>query len=297
MKPGEPTEINDLIAYLRQHYAPSTVDRYRRDIEQYVAEVPQAKRADLFGVLDYVAVLRKRYSNIATVVRFLHAIKAYYSYLQQTHQRKDHPCRFLHLKDAKQDRSRSLSGELFTMRELESLLDAQPNHRYHDRKAERTRNVLIISLLIHQGLMREEVVRIRLQDLDLEQARIHIRESRMMPGRTLPLKARQIHLLHQYLAERPKVRTNLLLLNQQKGALGGDSICRILLRYQYLFAGRKLTARTIRMSVAQHLLKEGKDLRLVQVYLGHKYPSTTERYQPEDTESLKQQVEQHHPLQ
>ena len=297
MKPGEPTEINELIAYLRQHYAPSTVDRYRRDIEQYVAEVPQAKRADLFGVLDYVAVLRKRYSNIATVVRFLHAIKAYYSYLQQTHQRKDHPCRFLHLKDAQQDRSRSLSAELFTLHELESLLDAKPNHRYHIRKAERARNVLILSLLIYQGLMREEVVRIRLQDLDLEQARIHIRESRMIPARTLPLKARQIHLLHQYLAERPKVRTNLLLLNQQKGSLTGDAICRILLRYQYLFAGRKLTARTIRMSVAQHLLKEGKDLRLVQVYLGHKYPSTTERYQPEDNESLKQQVEQHHPLQ
>ena len=57
----------------------------------------------------------------------------------------------------------------------------------------------------------------------------------------------------------------------------------------------KLTATKIRESVIVFWLKS-KDIRTVQYMAGHKYVSSTERYQELDLEHLKEQIEQFHPL-
>jgi cytosine/adenosine deaminase-related metal-dependent hydrolase len=44
------------------------------------------------------------------------------------------------------------------------------------------------------------------------------------------------------------------------------------------------------------LLKSGNDLRIVQVFAGHKSPSATEKYRQTQVEELKQQIVKHHPL-
>jgi len=48
--------------------------------------------------------------------------------------------------------------------------------------------------------------------------------------------------------------------------------------------------------VITKLFKARKNLRKVQVFAGHKYPSSTERYLPLKTEALKKQFEKYHPL-
>ena len=63
-----------------------------------------------------------------------------------------------------------------------------------------------------------------------------------------------------------------------------------------LFPGRGLSPRRLRQSVLRNLLKEGKDLRLVQEFAGHKYVSSTERYKQTGVEELKCQVLKFHPL-
>jgi integrase/recombinase XerD len=78
--------------------------------------------------------------------------------------------------------------------------------------------------------------------------------------------------------------------------LQSDAICRILLRYQYLFPEKVLNSQTIRMSVTRNLLKEGKDIRVVQTYMGHKSPGTTEKYKQSHTEQLKSEIQKHHPI-
>jgi hypothetical protein len=56
---------------------------------------------------------------------------------------------------------------------------------------------------------------------------------------------------------------------------------------------KKLPAGT---SVITNLLKQKKDLRVVQVFAGHKKPSSTERYRQTGLEELKAAVLKHHPL-
>ena len=51
----------------------------------------------------------------------------------------------------------------------------------------------------------------------------------------------------------------------------------------------------LRMSVVMHWLKQ-YDLRIVQHMIGHRYVSTTQRYQDQDLEDLQQQLGKYHPM-
>ena len=100
--------------------------------------------------------------------------------------------------------------------------------------------------------------------------------------------------------DRPKLiktDTQKLIISKLGTEENGEGIGYIIETCRHLFPDRKLNAKTIRQSVLTNLLKEGKDLRLVQAFAGHKYPSTTEKYKQTHIEHLKQQVLTYHPLQ
>ena len=94
-----------------------------------------------------------------------------------------------------------------------------------------------------------------------------------------------------------KTESEKLIISSRGTAETGEGICYIIETQRHLFPERKLNAKTIRQSVITNLLKEGKDLRIVQAFAGHKYPSTTERYKQTQVEELKNQILKYHPLQ
>ena len=107
--------------------------------------------------------------------------------------------------------------------------------------------------------------------------------------------------LAKYLEDdRPKLlkqETEALLIGKLGNAETGEGIGYLVETLKSRFGNRKLNPRTIRQSVIANLLKDGNDLRLVQAFAGHKYPSTTERYRQTGIEQLQQAIERHHPLQ
>ncbi len=100
--------------------------------------------------------------------------------------------------------------------------------------------------------------------------------------------------------ERPvllKEPTNKLLISMLGNTEKGEGIHYLIESSKHLFPNKKLNPGTIRQSVIYNLLKSGNDLRLVQAFAGHKYPSTTENYKQTHLEELKNQVLKFHPLQ
>jgi integrase/recombinase XerD len=282
--------------YLLKNYTKQTAKAYIREIEIYITNNPNNKKYTYAEVVNYIGILRVKYSNAKTINRILSSIKAYYDYLCFTKIRKDNPSKSIKLRD-KISRDIQLQ-DLFTIEELEQLLSVK-QERY---TALEHRNKVLMSLLIYQGLQPRELANISIQDINLEQATVYIKATNKTNSRTLPLKANQILSFQHYQTE---VRKKLLKENKTEKYLVGirgnnyteiDITSHLKHNYKGVFEGRKVNAMTIRQSVITNLLKQHNDLRIVQSFAGHKYPSTTERYKQNDVEALQQQINLHHPI-
>jgi integrase/recombinase XerD len=283
----------ELRNYLSDHYAKTTAAAYSREITLYRTAHPGAGHYRYGQVLDYIGQCRNKYSNPQTINRILASVKVYYDWLCYSGQRKDNPAKSIRLRD---QRARDLQlQDLFQPEELERLLDRK--ERYGDLVI---RNQVVLSLLICQGLQLGELTGLRVADVRLAEGTIDVKATAKTNARTLPLKPRQIMGLHSYIGqERPRLlreKTDALILTKLGTAERGEGIHYLVSTCQGLFPDRRLTPQTIRQSVIANLLKQGHDLRVVQTFAGHKYPSTTERYRQSRIEELKAAVQKYHPF-
>ncbi|WP_163380217.1 tyrosine-type recombinase/integrase [Cyclobacterium sp. SYSU L10401] len=281
--------------YLQQQYTPKTATAYGREIQAYLQNQPGAAVAMHKDIANYLGALRKRYGNPATLNRILCSIKAYYSYLHASGKRKDNPSRSIKLRD-KQSRDIQLQ-DLFTAEELEKLLDRKERYTVLTY-----RNRVLMGLLVYQGLLPAELENLKTNDVNLDRGSIYIRGTPKTNSRELQLKPEQIMLFHEYLSQvRPKLlkdnESEALLIGSRQHPVTSEDITKQVTRsFKGLYAPRKVNCRTIRQSVITNLLRAGNDLRIVQVFAGHKYPSATEKYKQAQLEELKVAVQKHHPL-
>lgn len=281
--------------YLQERYSKGTAYHYEREIRIYQSHNPKASEASYQDILHYLGTLRKRYPNPKTLNRLRCCIKAYYDYLWYTGKRKDNPAGHLYLKD-QVNRDVQLQ-DLFTAAELESLLKKEERF-----KSLRSRNEVLMSLLIYQGLQVGELSNVELEDINLRLATIYIKSSLKSNSRTLSLRPTQIVMFQDYLNEGRvdllKGKSHSFFLLDKKGSKmqGQRTVNQLLSHFKDVYAPGKLTATAIRQSVITNLLKAGNDLRVVQVFAGHKYPSTTERYKPTNEGELQTAIERYHPL-
>jgi integrase/recombinase XerD len=154
--------------------------------------------------------------------------------------------------------------------------------------------------VIYQGLTTGDIVNLTLNEIDLEEGTIYLKATPKLNRRTLKLKPNQIMLFYKYInEERPKLLkqgTDTLILTKLGTPEVGHSFKNLFKPFKKQFPGRTLHAKTIRQSVIANLLRSGHDLRLVQTFAGHKYPSATERYRQTGIEELKAGIEKYHPL-
>ncbi len=284
----------DLKSYLQARHTASSAKRYLHAIDYFLSRVAGAETVGFNQIMEHVGDLRQKYSNAETVKTALAGIKKYYHYLIETGQREDHPCRDLYLRD--QNSKDIQLQDLFTEVEL-GLLLSRRKERYPQMK---TRNQVVLGLLIYQGLTTGEIIGLKLSDIDLETAEVRVQSSNRQHGRVLKLRSEQIMLFYQYLNEDRlkllKQTTDQLIVTHRGSRETGEGISYLVGTMKYLFPDRKLDPKTIRQSVVANLLKSGKDLRLVQVFAGHKYPSTTERYRASHIEELVNHIQKYHPL-
>lgn len=287
--------METLNTYLQKHYTKKTAIAYQREIEIYISNNKKAEKYTYAEIINYIGILRTKYSNSKTINRILSSIKAYYSYLCFIEVRKDNPTKSIRLRD-KQSRDIQLQ-DLFTTEELEALLTAK-QERYTNLDH---RNKVLMSLLIYQALKPNEIEALQCDEINLEEATIYIKSSVKNNSRTLALKANQILLFKKYLEEiRVKLvaenETKSFIIGQRKEPMTAEDITKHIKRNYNIYKPRKVNALTIRQSVITNLLKQNNDLRIVQTFAGHKYPSTTERYKQSNVEALQTALQIYHPI-
>lgn len=283
--------------YLQEHYSQTSVQGYESIILRYRTYMnDKAETATYNDVLEYIGYLRKLQLHPKSLRNNLFAIKIYYRYLVETEKRTDHPCQKLYLQD---QINRSIAVEsLYSPVVLEELLKTHkaknPSHQKRDE--------IIITLLIYQALTVLEITQIELHQIDLEQGTVKITGNVKNKGRTLHLKSNQVMLFYNYIHEiRPiilqanKTESNLFLLSEAGKNIFPGIINRMI--NQEKKPHEKLIPMKIRQSVIAHFLKANNDIRVVQVFAGHRRAGSTEEYKQSGLEELKANINKLHPLQ
>jgi integrase/recombinase XerD len=258
---------------------------------------------DLLNFIDYCKLEGKSKKHIN---RKLSSIRNYYDFLKKQSPNIINPALNLNLKGIKQ----KLPSNLIGYQELEKLYN-----NYQAETNREKRNRIILGLLIYQAVTTEELKQLEPNHLKLKEGKIYVPGGRKRKGRTLELKPFQILDLHEYLSE---IRQEILnSINKPKPARKPDRLNKPRLENQlfisingseniknsllHMFKAIQKTnpeilhPKQIRASVITYWLKN-HNLRQVQYMAGHKYVSSTERYQLNNLDNLQSKLEKLHPL-
>ena len=288
-----------------------TISQHRRAIHYFICwmsdESLYLSQVTYSEILDFADQLKREERSINQINRTLLAVRYYFSYLVQEGAMTHNPAAGISLKGT----IRSVPHDLLSKEELEALYE-----KYEVKDGRTHRNKVILSLLVYQGLTNEDLHKLEAHHIKLKEGKIHVPAGNQTNSRILKLEAEQVMELFEYITiTRPKILAEQASKERSgrkpKTYKAQESIHQFFISmngceniktslYHFNQALRKLNpnyrnAIQIRQSVIAEWLKE-KDLRTVQYMAGHKYVSSTERYQTTNLEDLKEALNKHHPF-
>jgi integrase/recombinase XerD len=252
-------------------------------------ETIQGKDFSYGDMLGFMGEMKASGRSNATVRHLLCVMRHYCNYLIREGQRGDNPAAGIYVRGL----IRRLPANLLSMEEMEQLAQAYSIQLNVDDCKK-----ILFSLLVYQGLTTGELMRLESRDIKLQEGKIRIKGTGHSNERLLNLNASQVARLQTYLKQ-SKFKSGPLFIEQRRAQLSELNINN---RIQYMFKQLKvlnervINAKQIRSSVITHWL-QNNHLRQVQYMAGHKYVSSTERYQLNHLEDLQSEVKRHHPMQ
>lgn len=165
-----------------------------------------------------------------------------------------------------------------------------------EQGARDARERAILELLYGTGLRSGELCRLLLDEVDLCDRQLLVREGKGRKDRVVPFGERARLALLGYLRAQRPAQGGRLFLTARGRPLTRRALER-LVRQATRRAGLKRPAspHRLRHSFASHLLRGGADVRQVQVLLGHASLNSTQVYLATDVADLKRMIEACHP--
>lgn len=310
----------EFTSYLQnKNLAPSSIAHYVRELALFLSwidkEETQITKPDVLKYLEYLK--NKRNLENVSRSRVLNSLNHYFTFLHKQEQINANPCAFLKIRGVK----KISLYRTFTPEELTQLYDNFytvfvrsfddshiPKNQRKQASLSKQRNAVILNILIHQGTTTAEIDKIELADLDLMQARLKIRGGLKSNERTLQLEATQIGVLMHYLQNiRPQLLeyhfedNGKLFLTLPETSKPKTESPTIMHAFKPLTKQLKeidqnfLSFKQLRASVITNWLKV-HGLRKTQVLAGHRYISSTEKYQVNDLQQLTEDISKLHPF-
>ena len=162
------------------------------------------------------------------------------------------------------------------------------------------RNKTIIEVLYGTGIRVSELTELKLSNIFFEENILKV-TGKGNKERFVPLGKIASIQIKKYLTNRDKLKINskfsdILFLNRYGRQLTRSMIFKIISdSYKRIDPDKKISPHTLRHSFATHLLKNGADLRTIQLILGHESITTTEIYTHLDTYHLDEVLKKFHP--
>ena len=279
--------------YLQQkQYSPTTVSRYTEGVQSFLDWLNQedikAQEFTYTELLDFMRYCHQRGVSKRSVHNILCVVRHYCNYLVMEKKRADNPAAGVFIRGL----VRKLPTNLLTMEELETLYQQYSLQLNVDSSKK-----IMLGLMVYQGLSVGELMRLEAMHIKLREGTVFIKGTKRTGERLLNLHGCQITELQAYL-QKNKFKEGALFMEKRKKPLSERNINN---RVKHMFDQLKrlnpkvINAKQIRSSIITHWLRKN-NLRQVQYLAGHKYVSSTERYQVSNLDDLKSELGQHHPM-
>jgi site-specific recombinase XerD len=279
--------------YLQQKkYSPVTVDRYRVYCKKFLTwlEDEGISNATFIynDVLDFMRYCHQKGTTKRTVHNILCIIRHYCNYLIHEGKRNDNPAAGIFIKGL----VRKLPTNLLTMEAMEELYK-----QYSIQLNVDSSKKIMLGLMIYQGITVSELIRLQSHHIKINEGKILIRGTKRSNERLLDLKALQITELQNYL-QKNKFKEGAIFIEPARKEVSQRNVNN---RIQYMFNQLRIlnpkviNPKQLRSSVITEWLRKN-NLRQVQYMTGHKYVSSTERYQTNNLDDLQNELQHHHPM-
>mgnify|MGYP000073380134 CR=1 FL=1 len=271
--------VKAFIDYLRDEkkLSQNTLMSYQRDIEQYIIflqemNVKNIQQSNRAMIANYIKYQNSQGRAITTISRSLASIRAFYRFLISHDFMKGNPT--IGVESPKVEKK---IPQILSVEEVEILLN-QPKKM--GLKGIRDRAML--ELLYSTGIRVSELISLDVSDLDLEQCTLRCRNSNR--ERTIPILRKCIGIMKEYIENvRPFMlkdkNEQALFVNTNGKRLTRQGFWKIVKYYtSKANINKDITPHTLRHSFAAHLIQMGKNIKDVQMILGHSDISSTQVY-------------------
>ena len=236
--------------------------------------------------------LYKNFSNkkSRSQARSISALKSFFNYLLFEGEIHSSP-----LNDIESPKIENKLPEVLTEDEIKRLISSVNLDSEFGQ-----RNKTIIEVLYGTGIRVSELIELKLSNIFFKENILKV-TGKGNKERFVPLGKIALLEIKKYLNDRDKLKINskfsdILFLNRYGRQLTRSMIFKVINdSSKNAEIDKKISPHTLRHSYATHLLKNGADLRTIQLILGHESITTTEIYTHLDTFHLEDVLKKYHP--
>ena len=154
------------------------------------------------------------------------------------------------------------------------------------------RDKVILELIYSAGIRRQELLNLKIEDVDIQKQILRINQGKNKKDRIIPISGQAMQWLTKYLIKireswRPK--TEYIFLSRQGYQMPIVSLHKIIRRYG------KYSCHKYRHAYATHLMRNGMKVATLQRLLGHSRIRTTQVYTQITIKELKESHAKYHP--
>ena len=225
-----------------------------------------------------------------SLARSISAIKSFFNYLIFEGYIKDSP--ISNIESPKQEKK---LPEVLTEDEIKNLIDSiNLNQDFGQR------NKTIIEILYGTGIRVSELVNLKLSNIFFKENIIKVigkgNKERFVPLGEVASREIKIYINNRNELKIDSKSSDILFLNRYGRGLTRSMIFKIISdACKRIGLDKKISPHTLRHSFATHLIKNGADLRSIQLILGHESITTTEIYTHLDVFHLEEVLKKYHP--
>jgi integrase/recombinase XerD len=275
-----------------KRYSSVTINRYRLDAALFTdwlsGEQLTGEQATYNDVIAFMRDMQTKGKSKRTIHSQLNILRHYFNYLIAEKMRDDNPAAGLYMRGI----VRKLPNNLLSREELEDLYTRYQLQLHVDREKK-----IMLGLLIYQGLQTEEITRLEAAHIHLREGKLFIKGSAHSNERWLPLQAHQVLELQQYL-QANRFKEGIFLARPVRvdaSKINISNRMRHMIGQLQQLNPKVISVNQIRSSVITAWLQQ-HHLRQVQYMAGHRYVSSTQRYQVLSTDDWQSELQKHHPM-